>query len=51
VVRLFAAGFFEESTCLWCFYLYDKPELADAIADAIHKVFTNLDALFDGRAS
>jgi perosamine synthetase len=43
--------FFEEYTCLWCFYLHDKPELADAIADAIHKVFMNLDALFNGRAS
>ena len=40
---------FEDYTCLWCFHLHDKLELADAISDAFHKVFENLDELFANR--
>jgi perosamine synthetase len=36
----------EDYTCLWCFHLHDRPELADAVADAFEKVFANLGTLF-----
>ena len=41
-----ATRFFEDYTCLWNFVHYDRADIVDAISDAFHKVFENLQEIF-----